>query len=729
VVKRAVLCCPALAACVLALAPAAGAATTRYAELTVATRAAASVQLLPVRRAPFAFDLLGARWRARSGVDVRVRVRGVRGRWSRWLRLAPDGSGPVSHAEPIWVPGSDSVQLRVRGAPGRVHLAFVASARTRVAPVRVPAAPPGQPEIIARAGWGADESLNRAPPRYAAALHMVFVHHTDTPNGYAPDDVPAIIRSIDVYHVRSNGWNDIGYNFLVDAYGRIFEGRAGGIDQPVIGAHTLGFNAGSAGIAVIGNGAVAPLTAAARDALERLIAWRLDVAHVDPLGHATLTSAGNDRFAAGRSATFRVVSGHRDALSTDCPGALIYPELDGIAAAAQALGSPKIVDATATPPGLAAGADGAVAPIVFRAQVLGGASWTLTVLDAHGAPVASSSGSGGDVAWTWNGARSDGTPLAAGTKLAYRIDALDAAGAPARPLLASLGALPIVVQAPPLALAPAVISPDGDGVDDVLAIGYTLAAPAAVTLDVLAPDGTVVATLVSNVQLPAGGQSARWDGEGLAGIVPDGIYGVQLHIVDGAGQIAERSGQIAVIRAVRKLRLSRTAVGPGRSLTVSWQQTQEATVAGELAIGAGRAPAALIEAVVEPGPQTLRVAAGQLATMQDGTYTMLLHARTAVGEQVLRASFRLDRRPPAARLVHLRVRGRQVFLAVRLSEAATVRVMAGARIVVPRRLHGAGLNGFRFRLPLGVPAKLRLRLADAAGNSARAGPFRPARRS
>ena len=90
---------------------------------------------------------------------------------------------------------------------------------------------------------------------------MVFVHHTDTPNGYTLDDVPAILRSIQTYHVRSNGWNDIGYNFLVDAYGRIFEGRAGGIDRPVIGAHTGGFNTGSVGIAVLGDGAFAPLTA------------------------------------------------------------------------------------------------------------------------------------------------------------------------------------------------------------------------------------------------------------------------------------------------------------------------------------------------------------------------------------------------------------------------------------------------------------------------------------
>ena len=207
------------------------------------------------------------------------------------------------------------------------------------------------------------------------------------------------------------------------------------------------------GIAVIGNGSLAPLTAAARDALANLIAWRLDVAHVDPLGHATMISGGSDRFAAGKSVSLRVVSGHRDANATDCPGSLIYTALDGIAAAAQATGTPKIVDASATPPGLGANDTGALVPIAFRARVLGGAGWTLTVLDAHGAPVASTSGSGTDVAWTWNGERSDGTVVAPGTPLAYGIEAHDAAGASARPVLASLGVLPAVATAPPLAHA------------------------------------------------------------------------------------------------------------------------------------------------------------------------------------------------------------------------------------------------------------------------------------
>jgi hypothetical protein len=110
--------------------------------------------------------------------------------------------------------------------------------------------------------------------------------------------------------------------------------------------------------------------------------------------------------------------------------------------------------------------------------------------------------------------------------------------------------------------------------------------------------------------------------------------------------------------------------------------------------------------------------------MPDGTYTFVLRAQTAVGEQVLQAALRLDRKPPAARFVRLRVRGRSGFLVVRLSEATTVRVRAGARVVVPRRLRAGGLNGFRFRLPAGVPARIRLDLVDPAGNAARAGPYR-----
>ncbi len=234
-------------------------------------------------------------------------------------------------------------------------------------------------------------------------------------------------------------------------------------------------------------------------------------------------------------------------------------------------------------------------------------------------------------------------------------------------------------------------------------------------------------TLVTAIALPAGGQSARWGGEGPTGLVADGIYSVRLSVTDALGQVAERSESVSVIRAVRKLRLSRSDVGRNGAVTASWQQTQEATLSGDLSTGS-RAPASLIAAVIEPGPQTFRLTAGQLAAMPDGTYTFALRARTAVGEQTLRASFRLDRRPPSARFVRLRVSGRKAFLVVRLPEAATVRVLAGARVVVARKLRRAGLNGFRFRLPAGVPARLRLQLTDPGGQLGAGRPVPPALR-
>ena len=192
--------------------------------------------------------------------------------------------------------------------------------------------------------------------------------------------------------------------------------------------------------------------------------------------------------------------------------------------------------------------------------------------------------------------------------------------------------------------------------------------------------------------------------------------------------MAQRSGTVTVVRAIRKLRLSRRAAGRGAPVIVSWQQTAQATLTGSL--GSSRvAPSTLLAAEIPAGPQTFTLDAARLAALPDGTYTYVLSAQTAVGEQVLRASFKLDRRPPVARLVRLRVHGRSAFLVVRLSDASTVRVLAGARVVVPRRPRAAGLNGFRIRLPAGVPPRLRLQLVDSAGNAGRAGPFVSRRRT
>ena len=80
-----------------------------------------------------------------------------------------------------------------------------------------------------------------------------FVHHTVNANDYTAEQVPAIIRGIYAYHTQSRGWSDIGYNFLVDRFGRIWEGRYGGVDRPVVGAHTLNYNEESFAMSAIGN--------------------------------------------------------------------------------------------------------------------------------------------------------------------------------------------------------------------------------------------------------------------------------------------------------------------------------------------------------------------------------------------------------------------------------------------------------------------------------------------
>src|SRR5581483_288034 len=181
---------------------------------------------------------------------------------------------------PTWTGVSDSLQYRVRGRVSRLRAAFIWSPVVHETWRTLSVA--GSPPIISRDDWGGNELLRRNQPRYASSVRLVFVHHTATPNNYTPDQAAAIVRGIDIYHVKANGWNDIGYNFVVDKYGHVYEGRYGGITKNVIGAHALGFNRGSVGIALIGNYNTVRPPAVAVQAIERLVAWRLDLAHVDP---------------------------------------------------------------------------------------------------------------------------------------------------------------------------------------------------------------------------------------------------------------------------------------------------------------------------------------------------------------------------------------------------------------------------------------------------------------
>ncbi len=258
--------------------------------------------------------------------------------WSDWYPLpSSDGHAPDPGSteeaeqrdgtEPLVVPESDGVQVRVDTEEGtevddlRVDLidpgvSPADASAGSTAPSSAEAAT--QPRIYTRAEWGADERLRGRTVEYGQ-IQAGFVHHTVNTNDYQPEDVPAIIRGIYAFHVKSRGYRDVGYNFLIDKWGRIWEGRYGGIDKPVTGAHTYGHNDDAFAASTIGTYTDTEPTAATLDAYARLFAWKFDMHGVDPLSTVYLDGA-----------RVNAISGHRDTFATECPGARLYAKLPQI---------------------------------------------------------------------------------------------------------------------------------------------------------------------------------------------------------------------------------------------------------------------------------------------------------------------------------------------------------------------------------------------------------------
>ncbi|MGP3976559.1 N-acetylmuramoyl-L-alanine amidase [Streptomyces sp. 8N114] len=193
-----------------------------------------------------------------------------------------------------------------------------------------------RPRIVTRKGWGADEKLREAGYAYTKTVKAAFVHHTAMTNAYACRQVPSIIRAMYRYHVKSSKWRDIGYNFLVDKCGTIYEGRAGGVAKAVRGAHTYGFNRSSTGIAVLGSFDKKKPPKRAVKAIARLSAWKLGLFGVSAGGKTWLKSGGG-KFKKGSKIRFHTVSGHKDGYVTECPGARLYGKLGVIRTAAARL--------------------------------------------------------------------------------------------------------------------------------------------------------------------------------------------------------------------------------------------------------------------------------------------------------------------------------------------------------------------------------------------------------
>jgi hypothetical protein len=281
--------------------------------------------------APRRFQIIGA-----HADHVQVRTRRHGGRWGTWAPLRASGAHGPDHpkhdhsSDPVWVGDADELQLR--GRRQALKLQFVAvpkAARVRHVGARASQVA-GAPTMIMRDQWGPGFTA-RVAPSYGE-VDMAFVHHTVNANNYSPQDSAGIVLGIAKYHRDHNGWNDIGYNFLVDRYGQIFEGRGGGIDQPVIGAQAEGWNRLSTGVANLGTFSDVPQTPEAIDAIARLLGWKMTLHGIPCEGTVVLTSGGgaSNRYSYGTKVTMQRISGHRDGCTTECPGNALYAQLPDI---------------------------------------------------------------------------------------------------------------------------------------------------------------------------------------------------------------------------------------------------------------------------------------------------------------------------------------------------------------------------------------------------------------
>ncbi len=551
----------------------------------------------------------------------------------------------------------------------------------------------GAPAIVSRAGWGADESIRRAAPRYAPELRVAIVHHTAGSNGYTAAESAAIVRGIQTYHVKGNGWHDIGYNFLVDRFGKVFEGRYGGIDRNVIGAHAEGFNTGSVGAAVLGEYSSLTVSSRAQDALARLLAWRLDLAHVEPMSTLLYPSGGNPRYATGVPVSLRAVSGHRDTGFTDCPGRALYALLGDITGSVAEIGLPKLYAPVVT---------GAVPGNVrFRARLSAPLDWTLEVTDARGAVVASNGGYGQTIDWSWPSAG-----LPAGT-YSYAIRAPDVTpavgrvGGPSSP-----GSPEGTLSVSSLAAEPTTLTPNADGVDDVTAVTYTLSTPAVVTVTVKDALGQDVARL-SRTWRRAGEHSERIDG----GNLPDGVYRVQLDAQATGGRTASGSVQVTVTRTLGALVADRQAFSPngdGRAdrITFSFRLQAPAEVRVRV-LRDGKWIATPFSGPLEPGARrVVWDGAKRMGQARDGEYEAVVEATDVFTTAALAVPVALDRVAPRIRIV------RRSPLRIWASEPVRLSLRIGTRSF-KRDVAAAGES--RVSAPrLGL---IRIVAWDAAGNA------------
>ncbi|MSY58925.1 MAG: hypothetical protein F2663_00560 [Actinobacteria bacterium] len=682
-----------LAACLIVLAaPAAAHASDVSMTVRDVPLGARSLQSVS---GPPSFDMLAVHWRGKGSVSFRTRS--ADGRWSAWqiadADTGPDPGSPESHpgwndGTLAWVGPSTQAAFRTSGKV-RALKAYYVSSKPRRTTARTLAVA-GSPAIVARSAWAADTKIVTTKPALSPTIRLAIVHHTASTNAYTPAQSAAIVRGIQLYHVQGNHWNDIGYNFLVDRFGTIYEGRGGGIEQNVIGAHSLGFNKDTVGIALIGDFDGAAPTDAMRQALVKLLAWRLDVAHLDPLATTTYVSGGNLKFARGTKVTLAVISGHRDTYLTDCPGKEMSTLLPAVAQEVAATGLPKLYAPTVT--GTLGG------PVHFRATLSSAIPWSITVTNTAGTVVGHNAGTSSTIDWTWNATGVTG-------KVTWVID-----GGPS--LKSATGTLGSGSSAPvelltSVTVAPTTITPMTPATTSTV-IQFALSIPANVSILVYPDAGSKpVASLFAGA-LPAGPQSVQRD----LSVLATGRYRLVLTASPAGGVPVSRSQSIVVDRTISALTVSAPLISPngdGYLDATQFTFALERTVPIQVSIQrAGAIVATVYTGELGPGAQALVwLGTANGASLPDGEYQVVVTEIDPYGSVSAIGTFISDTTGPTLTLID------PSTLTFTLSEPASVTVVVNGQTLVQSEPAGT----FRFPYAGPPPTSISASARDAAGNT------------
>ena len=419
-----------------------------------------TITLLPAQTVS-PFTLAGLTWvgPVSIGTEFKVRVR-ESGVWSAWFKLeygeyqgvGKDGTESTDTrvgSDPLLTGLADGVEVIMENTsgvvPAQMKVTLVNSQVTKqdrnlgqqsirmattdtgmqsqavAALVGAAVSPQGalvaRPRIVTRAEWGADETWRDPVPRVGTTLLAGIVHHTASTNNYTADQAPAQMRNLYAYFTKSLNYADMGYNFLVDKYGTIYEGRSGcavgavdcdSASVPVQGAHTAGLNINTFGVSAIGNyDVLAPENPGAMvESIASLMAWKLAPYGLDPNATASIMStdtSGSSKFSAGQTAITQVISAHRDVGKTVCPGRYLYPYMAEIRARATTLLAPVIQGVSVAPTLVnGSGTDSVNVSAIIPAN----ATWSVDVKNADsGAPIQAVTGTqvtSGPVSYAWD---------------------------------------------------------------------------------------------------------------------------------------------------------------------------------------------------------------------------------------------------------------------------------------------------------------------------------------